>query len=60
MNKSSLSELFSVEDQERIEENQNKVLLFDAHNLAYRTLFSAIFMNPVDNEKFFFFGGIFS
>lgn len=54
MNKSSLSELFSVEDQQKISQDQNKVLIFDGHNLAYRTLFSAIFMNPQDNEKFFF------
>lgn len=58
MNKSSLSELFSVEDQQAISE-QKRVLLFDGHNMAYRTLFSAIFMNPEDNEKFFFWRHLF-
>lgn len=59
MIKSSLSELFSVEDQQKIEEEQNRVLIFDAHNMAYRTLFSAIFMNSQDNEKFFFWRHLF-
>lgn len=59
MNKSSLTELFSVEDQQKIEEEQNRILIFDGHNLAYRTLFSAIFMNPEDNEKFFFWRHLF-
>lgn len=58
MNKSTLSELFSVEDQTRMEQKA-KTLLFDGHNLAYRTLFSAIFMNPEDNEKFFFWRHLF-
>lgn len=55
MQKSSLSELFSVEDQQKIAEDQNKVLIFDGHNMAYRTLFSAIFMNPEDNQNNFYF-----
>lgn len=59
MIKSSLSELFSVEDQNVINESQNRVLLVDSHNLAYRTLFSAIFMNPQDNEKFYFWRHLF-
>lgn len=59
MHKSSLSELFSVEDQQKIAEDQNKVLIFDGHNMAYRTLFSAIFMNPEDNDKFFFWRHLF-
>jgi len=59
MIKSSLSELFSVEDQEKMEYQSNNVLLFDAHNMAYRTLFSAIFSNPEDNEKFFFWRHLF-
>jgi len=58
MNKSSLSELFSVEDQESIINNQ-KTLIFDGHNIAYRTLFSSIFMNPEDNDKFFFWRHLF-
>jgi 5'-3' exonuclease len=59
MNRSSLSELFSVEDQQKISQDQNKVLIFDGHNMAYRTLFSAIFMNPEDNEKFYFWKHMF-
>jgi len=59
MIKSNLTELFSVEDQQKIEEEQNRVLIFDGHNMAYRTLFSAIFMNPEDNEKFFFWRHLF-
>ena len=58
MNKSTLSELFSVEDQERMEKKA-KTILFDGHNMAYRTLFSAVFMNPEDNEKFFFWKHLF-
>ena len=58
MNKSTLTELFTQEDQERFEQKA-KTLLFDGHNLAYRTLFSAIFMNPEDNEKFFFWRHLF-
>ena len=59
MNKSSLTELFTVEDQKRIENSQNRILLFDAHNLAYRALFSAIYMAPEDNDKFFFWRHLF-
>jgi 5'-3' exonuclease len=60
MNKSSLSELFSVEDQQIFEkQNERSILIFDSHNMAYRTLFSAIFMNPLDNEKFFFWKYLF-
>jgi len=53
----SLSELFDVEDRKILESNTNKngILLIDAHNLAYRTLFSAIFSNPEDNTSGFFF-----
>ena len=58
MNKSTLSELFSNEDQERLEKKA-KTLLFDAHNVAYRCLFSAIFMNPEDNAKFYFWCHLF-
>lgn len=58
MNKSCLYELFPVEDQQAIN-NQKKVLLFDMHNTAYRTLFSAIFMNPSDNENFYFWRHLF-
>ena len=56
-------ELFGEEDQKTLITNQssqsNKILIFDAHNLAYRTLFSAIFANPEDNEKFFFWKHMF-
>jgi 5'-3' exonuclease len=58
MNKSTLSELFSQEDQERMGKKA-KTLLFDAHNMAYRCLFSAVFMSPQDNEKFFFWKHLF-
>lgn len=58
MNKSTLSELFTAEDQERFEKKA-KTLLFDGHNMVYRCLFSAIFMNPEDNEKFFFWRHLF-
>lgn len=58
MNKSTLSELFSAEDQERLEKKA-KTLLFDSHNMAYRCLFSAVFMNPSDNENFFFWRHLF-
>jgi len=60
MNRSSLSELFSAEDQEKLQiQNEKPIILVDAHNMAYRTLFSAIFMNPLDNEKFFFWRHLF-
>jgi len=58
MNKSSLSELFAKEDREDLKNNV-KTLIFDSHNLAYRTLFSAIFTNPTDNERFFFWRHMF-
>ena len=58
MNKSTLSELFTAEDQEALEK-QKKTILFDGHNMAYRCLFSAIFMNPEDNEKFYFWRHLF-
>jgi len=58
MNKNSLSELFSIEDQEAMAQPR-RTLLFDGHNLAYRTLFSAIFMSPDDNDKFFFWRHLF-
>jgi len=58
MMKNSLSDLFeNAED--LIERQKNPILLIDAHNLAYRTLFSAIFTNPEDNEKFFFWKHMF-
>jgi 5'-3' exonuclease len=36
-------------------DNGCNVLMVDAHNLAYRTLFSAIFSNPEDNNSGFCF-----
>jgi len=60
MEKNCLADLFDVEDQKILESKpKNTVLIFDAHNLAYRTLFSAIFSNPEDNEKFLFWKHLF-
>jgi len=48
MFKNSLSDLFPEED--RVEyANDKPVLLVDGHNMAYRTLHSAIFQHPEDN-----------
>jgi 5'-3' exonuclease len=58
MNKCSLSELFPIDDQKAIEDKKIN-LIFDTHNLVYRCLFSAIFMNPEDNESFFLFRHLF-
>jgi DNA polymerase I len=58
MEKNSLSDLFE-NGEELIEKQKNPILLIDAHNLAYRTLFSAIFSNPEDNDQFFFWRHMF-
>jgi 5'-3' exonuclease len=52
MNKNSLSDLFSIEDQQVIEMNHNKILLLDFHNICYRTVFASVFTNPEDNGVF--------
>lgn len=58
MEKNSLMDLFDKEDQKELQTN-GKILIFDAHNLAYRTLFSAIYTNPEDNDKFYFWRHMF-
>jgi len=58
MFKNSLVDMFSEEDRKNVEVRK-PILIFDAHNLAYRCLFTSIFQNPEDNEKFFFFKHMF-
>lgn len=59
MEKNSLMDLFDKDDQQIMEIKKNPILLIDAHNLAYRTLFAAIFTNPEDNDKFYFWKHMF-
>jgi 5'-3' exonuclease len=54
MNKNSLSELFTIEDQEALVPTQ-PILIFDLHNAIYRSVFSAVFLNPEDNDSGFYF-----
>ena len=61
MERSSLLDLFDSEDQKVLTESQpkNKVVIFDTTNAIYRSVFSAIYMNKEDNEKFYFFRHLF-
>jgi 5'-3' exonuclease len=55
MIKTSLHELFEFDEPTQEQLNQHKpILLIDGHNLAYRTVFSAINQVPTDNDKFIF------
>lgn len=54
MNKNSLSDLFTEEDKESLENQGEKVLIFDGHNLAYRNVFTCVHYNPEDNGEFNF------
>jgi len=58
MQKNSLTDLFSEEDRQSIDQRA-KTLIWDGHNMAYRSLFSAVFLSPEDNDKFFLFRHIF-
>lgn len=58
MQKNSLTDLFSVEDQ-KIAIDQSKILIFDGTNVAFRCVFSSVFMDPEDNDKFYFFRHLF-
>jgi len=58
MQKNSLLDLFSEEDKQAAQDRA-VTLIFDGHNMAYRTLFSAIFMNPEDNDQFYFWRHLF-
>lgn len=59
MEKNRLIDLFSEDNQKEESRISGKILIFDAHNLAYRTLFSAIFTNQEDNNKFYFWRYLF-
>jgi DNA polymerase-1 len=55
MIKTSLHELFEFDEPTQEQVNKHKpILLIDGHNLAYRTVFSAINQVPTDNDKFIF------
>jgi 5'-3' exonuclease len=55
MIKTSMHELFDFDEPTQEQINKNKpILLIDGHNLAYRTVFSAINQVPTDNDKFIF------
>ena len=54
MEKNSLDDLFEFAEETESVYDKKKVLLIDGHNLAYRTVFSAVNQMPGDNEKFLF------
>lgn len=52
MRVNNLTELFPEEEDKKV--LSRKVLLMDGHNMAYRTVFTAIHQMPEDNDKFMF------
>ena len=52
MNRNSLTDLFTFEEDKVIENPDDTVLVFDGHNLAYKTVFASLYHNPEDNGEF--------
>lgn len=60
----SVYDFMEFDEPIKIEKSNNfsdtdKILLIDGHNLAYRTVYSAIFSDPEDNNKFLFWRHMF-
>jgi len=50
MNKNSLTDLFTFEEDKVIEKPDDTVLIFDGHNLAFKTVFASAFQEEDDDD----------